>query len=758
MNLLAAGGRGVAGHQVGHFPSYYPDEIRIDTIEPDAAAKGLAEQNLHAYVDAVPHFPVPPPAHVKSVQSLGSFLTLSFNPTSARFASAEARCAAGHAILAALRDATTAGFVFHPYPITPYHADYLHHLDLVEAAKKAVRGGLSLAAALKIGARGQLAEAIVRTRWSVAADADVVLEAVPVADLLVESDVRFNGWSEPPWLKEGWFQAYRLLAPSVPAAQRGAADDDYEQLIRGEVRNLAELANVERRLVASLTKGCERMVAGYSERQEYFNGAYPDGIENIAFDSHSGLNSAVFLRTVKLKEYPWNGKLRLAVRQRPDAAWNPVAGFTDTMGRLMWSAVGDPAVISIPFNASWMPNRVQSEVVKMQGQSGGIRVPADALHPQAGSGVLTAVGARTFSSAKVVYEVLASPFEDGSELTMADVLYPYAFVYRWGAGPGRGGSAYEPRLKEVFAALQGRLVGVRPVRVDRTIHAVAEGMNVVWQTPVLEVYLRNVPTDDRQIAALAPPWSTVPWHLLVLMEEAVTRGYAAFSQDEAIRRRVAWLDLVRDPALRAKMLDIASRFERESYRPEALKGFVSADEAQARWRSLRAFAQKNGHFLVSNGPYRLKQWQPQSVVLEAVRDLSYPLGFGTFDRFVNPPRAAIDMAVQNNDEIIVHANVEMNLKGGREYRLVKEPLTRTTTRGVYGLLVVSRYLLIGPDGKVLELDRMQWGENGNFTIKLPARLPPGEYKIVLAVFLDGNPVQPSTKILRVRIGAGGSPS
>ena len=50
------------------------------------------------------------------------------------------------------------------------------------------------------------------------------------------------------------------------------------------------------------------------------------------------------------------------------------------------------------------------------------------------------------------------------------------------------------------------------------------------KTPVLEVYLRDAPGDERQVAALAPPWSTVPWHLLVLMEEAVIRGYAAFSR------------------------------------------------------------------------------------------------------------------------------------------------------------------------------------------------------------------------------------
>ncbi len=83
-------------------PSYYPDEIRIDAVDPAAAGKGLVDETLHAYVGAVPNFAGPVPGHVKSVKSLGSFLVLSFNPASARFASADDRCAAARGILAAL--------------------------------------------------------------------------------------------------------------------------------------------------------------------------------------------------------------------------------------------------------------------------------------------------------------------------------------------------------------------------------------------------------------------------------------------------------------------------------------------------------------------------------------------------------------------------------------------------------------------------------------------------------------------------------
>jgi hypothetical protein len=758
LGVIVATGRGGAGHSVGHFPSYYPDEIRIDVVEPEAAASGLADATLHAYVGSLPKFTGPVPSHVKSAKSLGSFLVLSLDAGLKRFASADDRCAAARGFLAALSQETAGGFVYHPHPVTPFHADYLHHVDRIEAARAAVDA--PPAPRSPIAAQGELAEAIVRARFgAVAKDSDVVLAAVPVDDLLAAATVPLDVLSGPPWIKEGWFHAYRLLAPGLDEARRPAAERAYEALTHGALRaGLAEHVDLERQLVATLTADCTRVVAGYAPREEHFNEAYPPGAENIAYDAITGLNSPLFIRTAKLKEYPWNGKLNLGVRDLPVAAWNPIAGFTDAIGRLTWSAIGDPAMIAFPFNASWMPNRVQSDLTKVEGRSGGIKVPADALRPEPRTGVLERVGNWAFASEKVTYEVLASPFDDGTEQTVADVLYPYAFLYRWGANAERGVGISEPRLQAAFTALEERLTGIRMVRIDATKHAIAEGMEVVTKTPVIEVYLRDAPGDERQVAALAPPWSTLPWHLLVLMEEASVRNYAAFSAGEAARRGLPWLDLVRDPALRVKLQDLVALFEREAWRPALLEGLVSADEARARWRAIRVYAEKNGHFLVTNGPYRLKSWSANGVVLEAVREMTYPLGFGTFDRFVHPPRAVIDEVTENAGSILIRASAEMTLKGGRSYTHVTEPLKRTTARGTYPLLVVSRYLLLDSAGKVLKVDKMHWREDGLFTIDLPQDLPPGAYTVILAVFLDGNAVEPSARALHIRrIGASGSP-
>ena len=65
--------------------------------------------------------------------------------------------------------------------------------------------------------------------------------------------------------------------------------------------------------------------------------------------------------------------------------------------------------------------------------------------------------------------------------------------------------------------------------------------------------------------------------------------------------------------------------------------------------------------------------------------------------------------------------------------------------------------VIGPDGKVRNLDKMNWEDDGRFTIGLPEQLPPGEYTVNLSIFLDGNSLVPSAKSLHFRLGGTESP-
>jgi hypothetical protein len=121
---------------------------------------------------------------------------------------------------------------------------------------------------------------------------------------------------------------------------------------------MVEKINIKRELLSLLTRNCRRVIIGYTAKKEYFNSDYSAGIENIGFDSHAGFNSPIFIRTVKLKDLPWNGWLRLGTNATPSSAWNPMAGFIDNAGRLIWFTLGDPALFPAPYNADWVLNRI----------------------------------------------------------------------------------------------------------------------------------------------------------------------------------------------------------------------------------------------------------------------------------------------------------------------------------------------------------------------------------------------------------------
>ena len=142
---------------------------------------------------------------------------------------------------------------------------------------------------------------------------------------------------------------------------------DVARLQAADYQGALERIHLERELVQSLVSSCRTMVAGYTTKREFFNAEFSAGIENVAYDALAGLSSPMFLRTVKLKDYPWNGSLSLGIAARPDAAWNPIGGFTDPFGRLAWYAIADPALVPSPYEAAWTLNRISDvEVSRRQ--------------------------------------------------------------------------------------------------------------------------------------------------------------------------------------------------------------------------------------------------------------------------------------------------------------------------------------------------------------------------------------------------------
>jgi hypothetical protein len=356
---IATVGRG--GHELPMYPSYYPHEIAIETIPPERAAPLLLENKIQAYLGPQPRFSGDVPVSIHAVESLGSFVIVLRNPAAPAPADAASTCAAVETVVGDI--AGKQGFVFHPYPITPFHGDYLYYADLAEAAKArfvSARARTSAALAnLRVKAGGAL-QHLIRPEWiAQGPEWDVAVEEVGAADLVASSMTSVNGWLGPPWVKAGWFHAERILADAIEDGDtRARADAMVGRIEASDYHDAVERINLQRDLVTTLTSSCRKLVVGYTVKRQYFSVEFSDGIENIGFDSIEGLNSPMFIRTVKLKNFPWNGWLMLGIDKAPNAAWNPIAGFSDGFGRLLWSAVGDPALVPAPYDSGWMLNRL----------------------------------------------------------------------------------------------------------------------------------------------------------------------------------------------------------------------------------------------------------------------------------------------------------------------------------------------------------------------------------------------------------------
>ncbi len=367
-----------------------------------------------------------------------------------------------------------------------------------------------------------------------------------------------------------------------------------------------------------------------------------------------------------------------------------------------------------------------------------VAVPADALIPEAGAGLLHQVGPGHTARAAFRFRVLASAFHDGSRMTMADLVYPFSFAWRWSSGADA-----DPEIARATALARERLVGFRLRGADAAAKSITFGdVTFTRELLIVDIYADIGDWRPDDAAAFVPPWSAAPWTVIALMEEAVSRGWAAFSQTRAARLGVPWLDLVRSPELTRRLAGLAAEFAKTGYRPAALASLVSADEARARWASLDAFYRAHGHLMVTNGPYRLKEWSATGATLEAFRDLTYPLGVGSFDNLPIPRRAFIATVEPTRGGLDLSVEIEALDKFQRTYKLVREPLRSLPEGpGLSGRLdLVCRYVVIGAAGEVALAGAADPAADGHFRLALDGSLAPGRYTVLASAVLNGNAV------------------
>jgi len=218
---------------------------------------------------------------------------------------------------------------------------------------------------------------------------------------------------------------------------------------------------------------------------------------------------------------------------------------------------------------------------------------------------------------------------------------------------------------------------------------------------------------------------------------------------EAARRGVDWLDLARSDSIKKQLASLVEIFEREGYRPETLRSLVSPDEARKRWAALAAYYQARGHFLITNGPYQLKSWSQGSVELEAFRDLSYPLGVGSYDIYAIPRRAFISKVERENNRLRLFGTAETVMKYQRSYELVRQPMQAVAPDVLKRSFPECRYVVVDDQGHAVQAGSAGLSDDTTFLIELGRSLTAGTYTVLAEITLNQNTM--NTDIQRIPV-------
>src|SRR5258708_13344070 len=163
-----------------------------------------------------------------------------------------------------------------------------------------------------------------------------------------------------------------------------------------------------------------------------------------------------------------------------------------------------------------------------------------------------------------------------------------------------------------------------------------------------------------------------------------------------------------------RLASLVAQFARDGYRPKQLQPLVSVDEARKRWAALADFYKERGHFLVANGPYKLKGWSSDSVTLEAFRDLSYPLGVGSYDNYAVPRRGFITTVAQKDGQVTLSGDIELISKHMRSYDIERRQLQSIPAEALTRSAPECRYMLTDSDGRVVLAGKVALADDASF--------------------------------------------
>ncbi len=307
----------------------------------------------------------------------------------------------------------------------------------------------------------------------------------------------------------------------------------------------------------------------------------------------------------------------IGVKQIYQGAWNPVMGLTDTYSRHIWGIISDPGTFKHPFTGETIPIRAEWQV-ETAGPNEKLSVPQEAIIWNPSFQKWDNVTPDTLATSKVTLDFKFSNWHHGQAMDINDILYSLYFTIEWGTQVDENDRTFDTEFTPRTSQIIQTIIGVNPIDED-----------------TIEVYVDYWHFDEGEIADWAVLWSSMPWEVSAAMEKAVIDGKASFSRSGATSKNVNWLSLI-IPIDANLIRDYLQEFKDSNYIPTSLKeSYQNSQYFQNRYDSSIKWIETNNHAVISNGPFYLKSYSPESrtITVSAFDDDTYPFKIGEWAEF-----------------------------------------------------------------------------------------------------------------------------
>ena len=378
---------------------------------------------------------------------------------------------------------------------------------------------------------------------------------------------------------------------------------------------LSDFASAEERsmLIKQATKeGVSESVRIFlaSKTDQYVVNDDVDGIINA-------LGAGVPTRFTAINAKSDNDSLVIGVKQIYQGAWNPVSGFSDTYSNQIWLNLYDPGVFSHPFTGKTIPIRTDWQVENF-GNDNKITVPEDAILWDIDAQGWKKVGANQEATSKVTFDLVLGNWHHEQRMDMNDILHSLYFLLEWGSEQQEGDNTYDSEYSPQAIQNVKTLIGIKPID-DNTV----------------EVYVDYWHFDEAEIAAWTAPWSSMPWEIVAASEDAVLDGKVSFSRSGGVSKSVNWLSLI-VPNDANIIKEHLTGFKESKYIPPSLRDSEHDWEYfEERYDAAIKWIDENKHAVISNGPFYLDNYSPESrtITIKSFDSIGYPFDAGKWEKF-----------------------------------------------------------------------------------------------------------------------------